>query len=125
MTSRPISALTESGREACEFVARRHHQRLQSSIVEVGLARGRHEHAGLRRLHRAARMMHQRTDLPAQRPHVGRKARFDHLGRINSLLAEKTEALVEIAADGAQYLQIVGDARIVERKGHGPSPLVF
>src|SRR6185369_3722315 len=66
-------------------------------------------------------MMRDRDDLEAERRHVRRQARLDELGRIDALVAEMRQALVEEAADGAENLQVVGDGGVVERKGHGVS----
>ena len=46
---------------------------------------------------------------------------LDEFGRIDALLAEMRQALLEEAADGAEDLQVVGDGCVVERKGHGVS----
>jgi hypothetical protein len=50
------------------------------------------------------------------------KPRLHHLGRIDTLLLEMSEALVEEAADSSEDLQIVGSRCVVERKGHGLTP---
>jgi hypothetical protein len=64
-------------------------------------------------------MMCDRDDLETERKHVGRHPRLDDFSRIDALLAEMREALLEETADGAENLQVVGDGCVVERKGHG------
>ena len=65
-------------------------------------------------LNGAAGMLGDRDDLEAQRQHVRRDACLDHGFRIDVLFAEINEAALEEAADGAEGLQIVRHAGVVE-----------
>src|SRR3954454_12157923 len=90
------------------------------TLCEVGIRSPvrRQEHATLCGLHSAARMMRDRDDLKTQRQHIRRKSGLDDFGQINGLLLEMCAAFFKKAADAPEYLEIIGDRRVVERKGH-------
>jgi hypothetical protein len=58
--------------------------------------------------------MRERDHLEAERQHIREQPGLDDLRRIDAIILEMREALVEKARSGAEDLQIVGNGGVVE-----------
>ena len=92
MTSLPPSALTASGVQRRQGLARLRDKPLQPGEIVRRLERRRVEHALLHALDGAAGVLGDRDDLETERQHVRRQPRLDDGFGIDALLAEMRKA---------------------------------